>query len=975
MKLEVNKDYHGFHLKEERRLEEINSTGRLFYHTKSGARLVHIENDDDNKVFSITFRTPPPDSTGVPHILEHSVLCGSRKFPSKEPFVELAKGSLNTFLNAMTFPDKTMYPVASKNDKDLFHLMDVYLDAVFYPNIYKFPEILMQEGWHYELNSKDAPLSYVGVVYNEMKGVFSSPESILFRKIPESLFPHTPYGLESGGDPDVIVKLTQEQFLDFHKKYYHPSNSYIFLYGNGNVVEQLKFINEEYLIDFDKSDSNSQIPLQSPFSQRQEIIINYPLSPDDSEENKTFLSFNVVVGKATEPELYFAFDILEHMLLETPGAPLKKALIDAKIGKDVFGEFDSSLLQPTFSVIVKNSEEALKDKFLDITFKTLNYLAQKEIDKKLIEAAINRKEFKLREADYRGYPKGLYYAIQCMDSWLYDTDPFIHLEYEPVLKKIKKALTSNYFEELIKKYLINSSHSSVVMVKPEKGLEEKRAAKLQQALDGYKAGLEDDQVAALVIKTEELRRRQAEPDSPETLAKIPLLTLKDITPETEKLPCIETEEEGITVLSHPQFTSHIAYMNLYFDTTGVSQDLIPYIALLARVMRKVDTDKYNYADLANEIDIHTGGIDFSAEAFSDMTDDSIYFPKMVVKSRALAGKLPKLVELVSEVLSHSQFNDEHRLREIIQEAKSRIEMNIFQHGHAIASSRIFSYFSPVGKYGELLKGLSLYHFINDLEKNFEQKVPLIRENLKNTALQIFNRHNLLVSITTAEEDYVHFQKIFPHLLDHLGSEKEDKLTYHFELKPDNEGLLTPGKVQYVAKGYNYRQLGYHYSGILQVMRTIARLDYLWNRVRVQGGAYGGFANIFRNGNIFFGSYRDPHLKQTLNVFDEAENYLRDFVTSPREMTKYIIGTISTLDAPLTPSMKGERATAYYISSITQEDLQRERDEVLRTQLTDIRNCAELIADTMKQNCFCVLGSETKIRENEALFKKLTPVFS
>ena len=440
MTLEIGKMYNGFKLLEESTINEINSKALLFQHEETGARLLKLENEDDNKVFSIAFRTPPKNSTGVAHILEHSVLCGSRKFPTKEPFVELIKGSLNTFLNAMTFADKTMYPVASRNKKDFFNLMDVYLDAVFYPNIYNYPQIFMQEGWHYELEDKNSDITYKGVVYNEMKGAYSSPESILMRKISESLFPNTTYGVESGGDPDFIPELSYEEFIDFHKKYYHPSNSYIFLYGDGDVLEELKFIQDNYLKDFHRLNIDSSIKIQPSFPKMREMTVDYPISPNEKEEDKTFLSLNFAVGKSTDKELYLAFDILEHLLLETPAAPLKKALIGANIGKDVFGIFDSSILQPSFSVVVKNSNEDKKDEFKQVVFNTLKDLVENGIDKKLIESSINIKEFALREADFGGYPTGLIYGIKCMDSWLYDGNPFMHLNYEPQLEKVKEAL-------------------------------------------------------------------------------------------------------------------------------------------------------------------------------------------------------------------------------------------------------------------------------------------------------------------------------------------------------------------------------------------------------------------------------------------------------------------------------------------------------------------------------------------------------
>ena len=590
MTLEVGKLYEGFKLIEEKNLDDINSMGRIFEHEKSGARLFHLENEDDNKVFSIGFRTPPSDSTGVAHILEHSVLCGSRKFPSKEPFVELAKGSLNTFLNAMTFSDKTMYPVASRNTKDFYNLMDVYMDAVLYPNIHKTDEIMMQEGWHYELDNKDSELTYKGVVYNEMKGAYSSPERVLIGGIQESLFPDTTYGVESGGNPKNIPELTKEQFKDFHKKYYHPSNSFIYLYGDMDLLKTLSFINNEYLKDFDKIEVHSDIDMQQAFDAMKEVTIEYPISLSEQEEDKTYLSLNFVTGSAMDTEAYYALDILESMLLETPSAPLKKAIIDAKIGKDVFGIYDGGILQPVFGIIAKNANEGDKDKFKAVVMDTLRSLVREGLDKKLIESAINSKEFALREADYGGYPKGLIYNIKALDSWLYGASPMMHLQYEATFKKIRTALSTNYFEKLIEKYLLNNSHCTLLVSKPVKGLDEVRTEELKKELEAYKNSLSENELEQLMAQTNRLKERQNTPDSVENIEKLPLLSLKDIDPSIEKLPTIEKEESGIKILHHDLFTSGIAYVNLYFDTNAVAQEDIPYLAILTRVLGSIATE-------------------------------------------------------------------------------------------------------------------------------------------------------------------------------------------------------------------------------------------------------------------------------------------------------------------------------------------------------------------------------------------------
>jgi Zn-dependent M16 (insulinase) family peptidase len=974
MKYKVNESYHGFTLRQERKIGEINSLGRMFDHEKSGARLLTLSNDDDNKVFAVTFRTPPGDSTGIPHILEHSALCGSRKFPSKEPFIELAKGSLNTFLNAMTFPDKTMYPVASRNTKDFFNLMDVYLDAVFYPNIYRHPEIFMQEGWHHELDSAEAPVSYKGVVYNEMKGVFSTPEAVLFRKIPESLFPDTAYGFESGGDPEVIPRLSYEQFIDFHRKFYHPSNSYIFLYGNGDVSDQLRFLDEEYLSHFDRRTVDSEIILQKPFPKRRELTVNYPILPSEDKQNKTFFSLNFVVDRATNAELVLAFTILEYLLLETPAAPLKKKLQDAQLGKDVFGAFERDLLQPIFSVVLKNSEEKRRGRFQSVVMDTLEGLVRGGVDKRQVEAAINIHEFKLREADFRGLPKGLVYGMAVMGSWLYGGDPFVQLAYEKTLSRVKRALSDQYFEQLIQGYLIDNPHQTLLTVKPDKALAEKKQKELQHELDTFKQGLNRKEIHALIGQTAALKRRQTTPDSSEDLEKIPLLDLKDIDPQAERLPLEESEVQGCRTLLHPLFTGGIAYVNLFFDTTTVPQEDLPYLTLLTSILTKVSTKRYPYAELSNQILINTGGIHFTAETFGHKDDDARHFPKLLVKSKALVRKLPELCDLIGEIIGGTRFDEQRRFREIIQESKSRFEMAVYDRGHFISAGRLLSYFSPQAAYAEALGGISFFHFMTRLERDFDKKAAEVMENLRRVAGLVFNRKNLMVSVTASTEDVDSFRSHFSRILDRTGGAVKESHSYFFPTGRKNEGLLTPGKVQYVAKGYNFRKLGFHYRGSLQVLRTIASLDYLWNRIRVQGGAYGSFARFSRDGNMYFCSYRDPNLRETLKVYDGAGSYFRSFDAGDREIRKYIIGTISRLDHPLTPSMKGEVADERYIREVTHEDVQRVREEILGTGKRDIRGCADLITRSMDQNNICILGNETKIREHEALFDELVRVF-
>jgi len=975
MSFKTGKTYHGFKLLEARHVDEINSDAKLFVHEQSGAKLLHLGNEDDNKVFSITFRTPPENSTGVPHIVEHSVLCGSRKFPIKEPFVELVKGSLNTFLNAMTFADKTMYPVASRNEKDFRNLMDVYLDAVFYPQMLETPAILMQEGWHYELPDKEAELTYKGVVYNEMKGVFSSPDAILEHQIYASLFPDTTYGVESGGDPEFIPELTQEQFVAFHKKYYHPANSYIFLYGDMDLEDNLKFLDAAYLKDFTGVEIDSEIPLQKPFKEMVVKVVDYPVSPDESTNDKTFITLNIVAGKATDPESYLGLMMLEHILLETPAAPLKKALLDAGLGKEVFGSYNKSILQPTMTFGVGGANPEQVDLFKETVYAVLNKLTTEGLDKKLVESSVNIFEFHLREANYGKHPKGLVYNIKCLDSWLYDKNPLIHLAYEPALEKIKQQFRHGYFEQLIKNCLLENPHQALVTLKPNSKIGASKSAESKAKLAKYKEGLSQAELGALVEQTKALKLRQETPDAPEKLELIPLVELKDIDPKTEKLVAEEHKQQGVTVLLHPLFTNRIAYLNLYFNTGAVAEAELPYLFLLADILGKVDTEKYPYAELAKETNIHTGGFSYDVFAFSENSDDQIYTPMFRVKAKALVSKLPELFGLLGDITGDSLFTDAARLKELIRELKATWDTALFRRGQQVVASRLLSYLSPVAKYNEVGQ-LTYYKFIVELEQDLDARISEIGQTLAKVSQTIFNRNNLFIGITCEHEDYKTFCQKLPVLLGKLGTRQYEPVTYSFQAKARNEGLMTSGKVQYVAKGGNFRRLGFGYHGSMKVLETILRYDYLWNRIRVQGGAYGAFAQFERSGNVVFGSYRDPNLADTIKVYDATVDYLNNFTAetvSKREMTKYIIGTISTMDTPLTPQMKGERADIAYIRNISQSDLQQERDEILATKQQDIHQLAQLVDTVMKTNTLCVLGGEQLIKANKELFGELVTV--
>ena len=952
-------------------LSDIKSQGFLLKHKKSGARILLMENDDENKVFYIGFRTPPSDSTGVPHIMEHSVLCGSRDFPVKDPFVELVKGSLNTFLNAMTYPDKTVYPVASCNDKDFQNLMHVYMDAVFYPNIYQHDEIFRQEGWSYKLDQPDGELTVSGVVYNEMKGAFSSPEGVLDRVILNTLFPDTSYANESGGDPDVIPELTYEQFLDFHRKYYHPSNSYIYLYGDMDMEEKLRWLDEKYLSDFDTAEVDSEIQYQEPFSEMREVVKEYSITSGERVEDKTYLSWNKAIGTSLDEKLYLAFQILDYALLSAPGAPLKKALVDAGIGKDIMGSYDNGVYQPLFSVIAKNANVEQKEEFIRVIEDTLRGIAENGMDKKALRAGINYYEFRFREADFGNYPRGLMYGLQLYDSWLYDeTKPFIHMQAIPTFEFLKSQVDTGYFEGLIRNYLLDNTHGAVVIIRPEQGRTARMDRELAEKLQAYKESLSPEEVQKLVDDTHELEQYQEEESSPEDLAKIPVLKREDISREIAPVFNDEMEVGGVKLVHHNVETNGIGYVTMMFDLSGIREELLPYVGILQSVLGIIDTANYEYGELFNEINIHTGGIGTSLELYTDVTKvkEKEFRATFEMRGKALYPKMDVLFSMMREILMESRLDDEKRLKEILAMLKSRLLASFLSSGHTTAALRALSYTSPMSKFKDDTDGIGFYEAVKVIEEDFDgQKETLIR-NLKEIARRIFRADNLMLSYTSSEEGLEPMTKAFAAVKDSLytGGEMTDEACV-LHCRKRNEGFKTSSKVQYVARVGNFIDGGQKYSGTLQILKVILGYDYLWQNIRVKGGAYGCMSNFNRIGDAYLISYRDPNLERTMEVYEGVVDYLKNFNVSDRDMNKFIIGTMSSLDRPMNPAAKGARSMNLYMNRVSEEMIRSERGQILDAQQDDIRALADVVKAMLDQNLLCVIGSEEKIEEQKDMF--------
>ena len=810
-----------------------------------------------------------------------------------------------------------------------------------------------------------APVTINGVVYNEMKGAFSSPDDVLSRQIMTSLFPDTTYANVSGGDPLHIPELTYEEYLDFHRRYYHPCNSYIYLYGDMDVAEKLAWMDEAYLGKYEAIGLDSEIKLQKPFEKPIEVTHKYSISSTESEENNTYLSYNTVIETALDEKLYLAFDILDYALVSAPGAPLKQALIDAGIGSEITGGYDSGTLQPTFSVIAKNTNPQEKEHFLAVIRETLEGLVKNGLNKKSLLAGINSSEFRYREADFGHFPKGLLYGIQCLDSWLYDDmRPFLHLEALDTYRFLKEQVETDYFEQLIQKYLLKNRHASVVIIEPEKGLNAKNEAALEKKLAEYKAGLSEDEIRKLIADTKHLKEYQETPSPKEDLEKIPMLARSDMKKEAAPFYNTELSVKGIPVVHHDIYSNGIIYLTMLFDIAHIPAEDIPYLGVLKAVLGYVDTKKYSYADFANEVNIHTGGISSTIGVYPGVKDKDGYQVKFEVRTKALYDKLPEAAALMKEMLFTSELEDEKRLYEIIAELKSRLQVSISSAGHSVASTRAMTYFSKAAAYKDTI---TFYETLCDLEAHFDERKEALTAKLKEMVSSIFTKEHLLVSVTCEKDGLsiveTELEKFIPMLYETSGEEKQA------EIVPvrKNEGFMDASQVLYVARAGNFRAHGFDYHGALRILKVIMEYDYLWINIRVKGGAYGCMNGYMKNGDTYFVSYRDPNLEKTNEIYDGIPAYIEQFTADERDMTKYIIGTISDMDVPMNPSTKGDRSMAAYLQNISYEEIQKERDQVIGATQEDIRGLRDMIASVLAENNLCVVGNEETLQASEGMF--------
>ncbi|XP_047332043.1 presequence protease 1, chloroplastic/mitochondrial-like [Impatiens glandulifera] len=941
----------GFEKVSDQFLDECKSRAILYKHKKTGAEIMSVSNNDENKVFGIVFRTPPKDSTGIPHILEHSVLCGSRKYPLKEPFVELLKGSLHTFLNAFTYPDRTCYPVASTNTKDFYNLVDVYLDAVFFPKCVEDSQTFQQEGWHYELNDPTEDITYKGVVFNEMKGVYSQPDNILGRTTQQALFPDNTYGVDSGGDPQVIPKLTFEEFKDFHSKFYHPSNARIWFYGDDDSNERLRILSE-YLDMFEASSAphESRIKPQKLFAKPTRVIEKYPAAEGDDLEKKNMVCLNWLLDdKPLDLETELALGFLDHLMLGTPASPLRKILLESRLGEAIVGGgIEDELLQPNFSIGLKGVSKEDIQKVEELIISTLKTLAEEGFDSDAVEASMNTIEFSLRENNTGSFPRGLALMLRSIGKWVYDMDPFEPLKYQKPLMALKARIaeegSKSVFAPLIEKYILNNTHLVTVEMQPDPEKDSRDEALEKEALNKIKASMTEEDLAELTRATQELRLKQETPDSPEALKVVPCLSLNDIPKEPISIPIEIGDINGVKVLKHDLFTNDVLYAEVVFDMSLVKQELLPLVPLFCQSLMEMGTKDMDFVQLNQLIGRKTGGISVYPLT-SSVRGKENPCSHIVVRGKAMSNRTEDLFNLVNCILQDVQFTDQKRFKQFVSQSKARMENRLRGSGHSVAAARMDAKLNVAGWISEQMGGVSYLEFLRSLEEKIDQDWDGISSSLEEIRRSLLSRNRCLVNLTTDGNNLSKSEKYISKFLDLLPTSATplESVSWNGRLSANHEAIIVPTQVNYVGKAANLYDVGYELKGSAYVISKYISNTWLWDRVRVSGGAYGGFCDFDTHSGVFsFLSYRDPNLLKTLDVYDATSDFLRELEMDNDTLTKAIIGTIGDVDSYQLPDAKGYSSMLRHLLGVTEDERKLRREEILTTSLKDFKEFAGVI---------------------------------
>ncbi|NUO81759.1 insulinase family protein [candidate division KSB1 bacterium] len=948
------KNLHGFELLRQQDIPELKTQAKLYRHKQTGAELLSLTNDDENKVFGITFRTPPSDATGVAHIMEHSVLCGSRKFPVKDPFVQMVKGSLNTFLNALTFADKTCYPVASTNLQDFYNLIDVYLDAVFHPLL--TPQKLQQEGWRYDLESAEAPLAFKGIVFNEMKGSYSSPDRLLGEYSQQLLFPGHTYGVDSGGDPAHIPDLTWAQFKKFHEDYYHPSNARIFFYGDDDPETRLRLV-QGYLKDFRRKKVASAIPLHERREQVQRFVRKYDAG-EETGEAKAMVTVNWLLEEMKDPVTTLELSVLTHILLGTPASPLHKVLIDSGLGEDVTGAgLGTELRQMYFSVGLKGVAGDNVEKIEPFILQALQELAEQGLDPNAIEASLNTVEFRLRENNTGSYPRGLVLMFSALSTWLHEGDPFEAIAYEKTLATLKEraAHTPRYFEEMIKQQLLSNQHRVTVTLAPDPNYAKEQEAAEQQRLAAARAKMSAAKLQEVIANTQALQQWQETPDPPAALATLPMLKRSDLERNNKQIPLAVAEPRGTPILYHDLFTNGIVYLEVGFNLHVLPQELLPYLPLFSRALLEMGTTQETFVQLLQRIGRKTGGI-YPSTLVSRMQHDESTAAWLILRGKAMLPQAPELLAILRDILLTARFDDQERFRQMVLDEKASREAALVPRGHGFVSTRLRSRFDEAGWMGEQMGGVSYLFFVRELVEKVNSDWPAVVAALEKIRALLVNRSNMFCNVTLEAAGYTQFQPQLNDFLETVPNAQVNFSAWQPAFANTFEGLTIPAQVNYVGKGANIYKLGYKFHGSALVISNFLHTTWLWERVRMQGGAYGGFCSFDRRSGVFnFLSYRDPNLLKTIENYDAAARYLREVELSEDELTKNIIGVIGDLDSYQLPDAKGYTSMVRHLVGDDEAERQRMREEVLGTTAADFRAFADVLEQVNQHGLVVVMG--------------------
>lgn len=951
--MQVNDTIHGFKVNRVRHFDEIQADMYEMIHEKTNARAIWLKRDDENKTFSIGFKTTPVDDTGVFHILEHSVLNGSRKYPVREPFVDLLKGSLQTFLNAMTYPDKTVYPVSSRNDKDFVNLMRVYLDAVFYPLVLKSPNVFYQEGWHYELNDVNEEPIYKGVVFNEMKGAFSSPDGVKGRLMMHSLFPDTCYGNESGGDPDHITDLTYEQFCAAHKKYYNPSNSYIFLDGNMDIDQILSIIDDEYLSAFGKEGELITIEKQRPVID--EVTKDYEIAADDDGKGRAQMAYGYVIGDFDDYEKTIAFSLIASVLCGSNESPLKKAILSKGLGEDVSFDVQDGIFQPYVEIDVYNSDLEKKEEVYETILSVLKDTVKNGLDRKELEASLNQKEFKALERDFGGMPKGLVFALSSLDSWLYGGDPKDSICFGSLFDTLREKLSTSYYEDLIRTYILDSKHNAKVFLRPSNTLGQKKLAREKEKLLAIASTWTAEDKAELVSMNEKLHIWQNEEDTPEQKATLPALHLEDLKKTPSAYPFEVDTYEGTTILKHPLATNGISYTSLIVRADDLSSEEITVTAQLMTLLGNLGTEKYDALTINRLMKSLMGDFSTTLSGARTFLKDE-YHDNVVIYWSSLTRNDEKANDLLKEILYHTDFSDRKAISDILKQNIFGMEQAYINAGHSLALQRAASYSSSVSAVAEYAKGYEAYRYLKDLDEHWEEKADHFIDLLKKLCEKLFIKERYTISVSG--------DRCMENVKDLLKDAPEGKIGEPIRIAPlgsRKEGISVPANISYAAKS-SLLDDKIEKIGTMFVLSNILSYDYLWNNVRVKGGAYGcGFRSGLARSAGFY-SYRDPSPANTLDIFEKTVDYLEDFCEKGKDIENYIVGTTGDFDPLLSTRTCILTTDGEYLMGVTYEDKCKILDQILSTDLEDLKKAIDLFKYVNEDDNVCVVGNKAALEK-------------